>query len=825
MRAVSNLLIRVFVVFSFCFIASTQAATVKNPQKFDMRVQKVEHDINKFFARLKKDSSNSSEIKSFQNRLLHRLHVLEQEFRNPKSRPGATNGTRDQLKKIHDLKSRIKDLQTINRAAPSELNKFNTKQLISAPPNDDCINATPIGDGTFSGETLTATNDGSSSCDERAAPDVWFRYTATVDGTIVATSTGSDYDTVLSVHDPTINGCPGEESDEITCNDDCGGLQSCIGFDVVTGNEYLIRMSGFFGDAGNYVLTVGLAGGISGTVTDAGTSAPIPFEQVDIFTSSGQFASYGYTDASGNYTVNNLTEGTYFAATNLYGENYIDELYDDVVCEPFCDTTTGTPIVVTAGSITPGIDFALDKGGTISGTIIDEANSAPLESVYVDIYDSNGNYFSYGYTDANGNYVAGSLLTGSYREITINYLNYVDELFDDIVCEPSCDITIGTPIPVTQGSDTPNIDFALALGGTVSGHITDAATASPLPGVGVIIFDGSGNFSGYGYTDESGDYTTYGALITGDYFALTDNYANYIDELYDDIPCPLGNCDPTTGTPISVTSGSNTPGIDFALDFDCSSTTIIVDPSTLPDGIVDVPYNQDLTASGGVEPYIFAVTSGALPAGLTLAADGNLTGTPTTAEIANFTITATDTHGCSGSQTYSITIAGPPFLFSDDFEDGTLPTGWIYRGNWSETGGNLVGSHTRRGFAIANPAFSGCTMCAVSTTMQTIVGGKVSLLAWHTGNMNYVELIMKEDKDRWVLKQRNLGFVAAKTKFKQVIDPNVSYAVDISFDGTNFQVLLNGTPIMTMPAAASPFGTVGFKIKSTNGTFGFIQVQ
>jgi hypothetical protein len=172
----------------------------------------------------------------------------------------------------------------------------------------------------------------------------------------------------------------------------------------------------------------------------------------------------------------------------------------------------------------------------------------------------------------------------------------------------------------------------------------------------------------------------------------------------------------------------------------------------------------------------------------------------------------------------SSTIAAPLVLFTDDFEDGTLATGWIYRGSWTEPTGNLVGSHTRKGFAVANPAFSGCTLCTVSTTMQTI-GGKVSLLAWHTGNMNYVELIMKEDTDRWVLKQKRLGFVVAKTKFKQVIDANVSYAVDITFDGTNFQVLINATPVITMPAAATPFGTVGFKIKSTTGTFGFIQVQ
>jgi hypothetical protein len=917
MRAVGNLLIRLFLLL--CFVSSIHAADVKNQQLFDMRVQKVDSDINRFIVKLKKDPSKSSELKSFENKLLYRLHILEQ----------GAGGTRANLRKIHELKKRINSLQKINHSVPSQPIKLKSNKIVTAPPNDDCINATPIGEGTFGGETFTATNDGSASCGaSEGSPDVWFRYVATADGRIVANSVGSDYDTVLSVHDPTINGCPGEESDEITCNDDCVDVQSCVGFDVISGNEYLIRMSGFDSETGNFVLNVAPAAGISGTVTDAGTSAPIAFLGVDIFNSSGGLVSYGYTDAAGNYTADNLTEGTYFATTNSYGE-YIDELYDNIVCEPFCDPTNGTPIAVTAGEITPGIDFALDKGGTVSGTIIDEASSAPLSNVSVSIFDSNGDFFSYGYTDDNGNYTAAGLPTGSYRATTFNFSNHVDELFDDIVCEPFCDPTVGTPIPVTIGADTPNINFALQIGGSISGNITDAATNNPISGIGINIFDGNGNFSGfgytddagnyitngalltgnyfaetdsfsnyltelyddipcyrgncdpitgtpipvivgsdtpninfalqlggsisgiitdavtaspipgvvvnifddsgnfsaYGYTDESGNYTSRGGLLSGNYFAVTDNYANYIDELYDDIPCPDGNCDPTTGTPIPVIVGSTTSKINFGLNFDCSNTTIIVDPATLPDGTVDVPYNQTITASGGSAPYTFAITSGALPAGLTLASDGNLTGTPTTVETATFTITATDSNGCSGSQAYSLTIAGPPFLFSDDFEDGVLATGWIYRGTWSETAGNLVGSHPGRGFAIAKPAFAGCTMCTVSTTMQTIAGGKVSLLAWHTGNSNYVELIMKEDKDRWVLKQRDQQHVVAKTKFKQVIDPGISYAVDVSFDGTNFQVLVNGTSIITMPAAATPFGTVGFKIKSTTGTFGFIQVQ
>jgi hypothetical protein len=85
---------------------------------------------------------------------------------------------------------------------------------------------------------------------------------------------------------------------------------------------------------------------------------------------------------------------------------------------------------------------------------------------------------------------------------------------------------------------------------------------------------------------------------------------------------------------------------------------ITVNPATLPNGTVGTAYNQIVSASGGTPPYAFAVSSGALPTGLTLnSSTGAITGTPTAAGTFTFTITATDATGCSGSRLYTITIA------------------------------------------------------------------------------------------------------------------------------------------------------------------------
>lgn len=87
--------------------------------------------------------------------------------------------------------------------------------------------------------------------------------------------------------------------------------------------------------------------------------------------------------------------------------------------------------------------------------------------------------------------------------------------------------------------------------------------------------------------------------------------------------------------------------------------TISITPTSLPNGTVGVAYNQTLSAGGGVGPFTWTLQSGALPAGLSLSSGGVISGTPTTAETADFTVQATDSAGCSGTQALQITIAGP----------------------------------------------------------------------------------------------------------------------------------------------------------------------
>jgi hypothetical protein len=109
-----------------------------------------------------------------------------------------------------------------------------------------------------------------------------------------------------------------------------------------------------------------------------------------------------------------------------------------------------------------------------------------------------------------------------------------------------------------------------------------------------------------------------------------------------------------------------------------SCPIITVNPATLPNGAVGTAYNQTLSASGGTAPYVFSISSGALPGGLLLnPATGAIIGTPTTAGTFTFTATATDASGCAGSRLYTISMssAGCPVVL---LSPSTLPPGMVF---------------------------------------------------------------------------------------------------------------------------------------------------
>ena len=92
---------------------------------------------------------------------------------------------------------------------------------------------------------------------------------------------------------------------------------------------------------------------------------------------------------------------------------------------------------------------------------------------------------------------------------------------------------------------------------------------------------------------------------------------------------------------------------------DTTATAPIITTSSLPSASVDVPYSATLSALGST-PITWTLSSGDLPAGLSLLPSGSISGTPTKAGAFSFTATATNSAG-SASKLFTIII---PFTAS-----------------------------------------------------------------------------------------------------------------------------------------------------------------
>lgn len=108
-----------------------------------------------------------------------------------------------------------------------------------------------------------------------------------------------------------------------------------------------------------------------------------------------------------------------------------------------------------------------------------------------------------------------------------------------------------------------------------------------------------------------------------------------------------------------------------------AAAALTITTTSLPNGTTGTVYSQTVQATGGVQPYTWSVTVGALPAGLSLnASTGAITGTPTAAGTSAFTVQVTDsqtpTHA-TATQPLSIIINAQPLAITTT----SLPSGAV----------------------------------------------------------------------------------------------------------------------------------------------------
>jgi hypothetical protein len=159
---------------------------------------------------------------------------------------------------------------------------------------------------------------------------------------------------------------------------------------------------------------------------------------------------------------------------------------------------------------------------------------------------------------------------------------------------------------------------------------------------------------------------------------------------------------------VTVTDGNGCTGTGSTYTLVITCPTITVTNPGNGNGTANSAFSELFSASGGVGTYDFTLASGTLPTGLTLAANGTLSGTPTQTGVFNITVTATDDNGCTGTGTqYTITIACQTITVTNPANaNGTASS--AFSETFGQTGG--IGTTT---FSIASGTLpAGLTLAA-----------------------------------------------------------------------------------------------------------------
>lgn len=148
-------------------------------------------------------------------------------------------------------------------------------------------------------------------------------------------------------------------------------------------------------------------------------------------------------------------------------------------------------------------------------------------------------------------------------------------------------------------------------------------------------------------------------------------------------------------------------------------TPLAVTGGAQPVGVVGSPYSTALQATGGVTPYTWSISAGSLPAGLTInSATGVISGTPTAAGTADFTVQVTDETGKTATATASIAVTAPISVLT--LTTTALPNGTVnvpYAATIGVSGGTAPYSCSiTSGTLPAGLTLSGCTVSGTPTT-------------------------------------------------------------------------------------------------------------
>lgn len=217
----------------------------------------------------------------------------------------------------------------------------------------------------------------------------------------------------------------------------------------------------------DFVLGAGTS--ISGYVYgwDADSSSYVPLVGAELSAeniSTGSWGGWAETESDGSYTMDGIAAGSYRVRANA--DSYSSEYYPDSI-----DWGGAEAVTTTVESPATGINFQLDLGGQIAGTVLDADSGQPItNNVWINASPANGQPWGGGTNEIgdDGSYVISGLPSGTYK-VSVNATGYDQEFYNN-----TADWMMAEAVTVTVGQTIEGINLTPSreVGGSIIGQVT-----------------------------------------------------------------------------------------------------------------------------------------------------------------------------------------------------------------------------------------------------------------------------------------------------------------------------------------------------------------
>jgi hypothetical protein len=314
----------------------------------------------------------------------------------------------------------------------------------------------------------------------------------------------------------------------------------------------------------NVDIALSTGSGVAGILTDPEGN---PVANATVYLEDGNDTYFSAPSAvDGSYEVISVPAGRYRALVFPFG-HLMRTSWPDVPCVVNCFPEELPHFDLETGVMRDDIDIQIQRGGVIEGHVTAAAGGAPLQGVRVHVLVATDDapFAAEASTDASGYYRTEAVPPAAYFVRTIgDDSNYIDEAFDDVYCFGGCDNDDLTPRVLAAGG-TATADFALDLGGRISGKLTRASDGQGLgsPRPVMLFLDPAGAILDVRFVFGSDGSYISGGMPAGNYYVRSRNRIGFLDELFDDVSCYW--CVPPPGNAVAVAAGSITANVNLAL--------------------------------------------------------------------------------------------------------------------------------------------------------------------------------------------------------------------------------------------------------------------